>query len=231
MERTGSHCRERSLTGGMLWPVAGLVCLAVWGFRLPAQGPVATPPAALLGDPLPARPEAQPRAILPAAAQAPFAGQAEREETEIFHPALRLDLPGPQILFRLESEEQLRERLRQEAKQRPGGVARGRLEFPDDRMVLTREVYQPRMWPAQAEIVEPYYVGYRRLYFNQINLSRYGWDLGVLAPFISTGTFFIDFASLPYQFVSEPCRRWEYNTGYPLPGTPVPLLLYPPKLK
>lgn len=217
----------------------GLVCLAIGGLRLPAQSPengvVLLPatamPDALMDEPIPAESDETPSSTVPAMAQAPPASSVEREESQIFHPLLRLDLPGPQILFRLESEVQLRERLRQEAKQRPGGVSRGRLEFPDDRVVLTKDTYPLRQWPEQAEVVEPYYVAYRRLYFNQINLTRYGWDLGVLAPFISTSTFFLDFATFPFQLVLRPCPRFQYNTGYPLPGEPVPLLLYPPRPK
>lgn len=215
----------------------GIICLVICGLRLPAQSPEngvvllpATPTEeALMGEPIPAWPDEAQTSPVPAAAQAPPA-VAEREEAQIFHPLLRLDLPGPQILFRLESEAQLRERLRQESKQR-AGAGRGHLEFPDDRVVLTKDPYPLRNWPEQAEVVEPYYVAYRRLYFNQINLTRYGWDLGVLAPFISTSTFFLDFARFPYQLVFLPCPRFQYNTGYPLPGEPVPLLLYPPRPK
>lgn len=219
---------------GKVVPFLGACLALMGGWRLAAQPQPAPFPSpdlgALLGDPIPAGSEPVTKPIIPAA-QRPPSAEAERDEAQIFHPLLRLDLPGQQILFRLESEEQLRERLRQEAKQRAGGISRGRLEFPDDRMILTRDTYQPRYWPAQAEVVEPYYVAYRRLYFNQINSTRYGWDYGVLAPFITTATFWVDFASMPYQLLSEPCRRFEYNTGYPLPGDPVPLLLYPPKLK
>lgn len=231
--------RIRTRAGGSRLCLVGLVCLAVGGLRLPAQSPEngamllpASPlREALLGEPIQAGPDESQSSVIPAAAQAPPASVTEREEMQIFHPLLRLDLPGPQILFRLESEVQLRERLRQEAKQRAGGVARGRLEFPDDRVVLTKETYPFRQWPTQAEVVEPYYVAYRRLYFNQINLTRYGWDLGVLAPFISTSTFFLDFATFPYQLLIRPCPRFQYNTGYPLPGEAVPLLLYPPRPK
>lgn len=212
--------------------------LAVSGFQLPAQPP--EPPRPLpagvpsLGPALDTPPAPSKKLKLPArtvALQRPSSSELEREETQLFHPLLRLELPGPQYLFRLESEDRLRERLRQEAKQRPGGVARGTLEFPDDRITLSKEPFPSRYWPQQLEVVEPYYVAYRKLYFNQINMSRYGWDMGVLAPLFSAGTFFVDFASVPLQILSDPCRCFEYNTGYFLPGDPVPFLLYPPRAK
>ncbi len=190
---------------------------------------------ALLGPlaerPLPGTVPEMPRLSAQADLGRPAGMGAAADETEMLFPIVRLDVPGPQVLFLLESEEQLRERLRQEAKQRPGGLARGRLDFPSDYMVLSRDTYQPRLWPNQVEVVEPNYVGYCRLYFDQINGTRYGWDCGILAPVLSAGTFFLDFATLPLQFVLDPCRCYEYNTGYLLPGERVPFFLYPLRAK
>jgi hypothetical protein len=138
---------------------------------------------------------------------------------------LRLDVPGPEVLFRLESEEDLRRRIRQEKNGK-------RVEFPDSRIVLTKNPFTGRHdWPLMEETVEPYYTVYRRLYFEQMNAERYGWDFGFWHPLIATVTFYWDFATLPFQFVAEPCRRYEYNSGLCLPGDPVPLLLYPPHPK
>ena len=51
--------------------------------------------------------------------------------------------------------------------------------------------------------VEPNYVCYNRLYFEQINAERYGWDLGFVAPFISAGEFFKDVVLLEQPSVSD----------------------------
>ncbi len=75
--------------------------------------------------------------------------------------------------------------------------------------------------------VAPYYVCHGRLYFQQINAERYGWDFGVFAPLVSGSKFLYDFVTWPYHLAVEPCRRFDYNTGMCLPGDPVPLLLYP----
>jgi hypothetical protein len=86
-----------------------------------------------------------------------------------------------------------------------------------------------RPWEPLAEVVEPAYLCYGRLYFEQINQERYGWDLGCLQPLISAGIFYFDLAALPYNAATDPLRRYECNTGYALPGDPMPLLLYLPK--
>jgi hypothetical protein len=156
---------------------------------------------------------------------APRTGGPSQEDREPFPPMIRLEVPGTQVLFRLESEEELRERMRQEATQREEGK---QLYFPESNIVLAREKSPPpRLWPPLAEVVEPADVGFRRLWFHQINFDRYGWDLGFFQPAVSMGTFYFDILTLPAQFLIDPCRRYEYNTGWCLPGDPAPLALYP----
>jgi len=90
--------------------------------------------------------------------------------------------------------------------------------------------YVPRPWEPLAELVEPAYLCYDRLYFEQINAERYGWSLGPLHPLIAAGIFYFDLATLPYHAATDPLRRYECNPGYALPGDPMPLLLYRPEL-
>ena len=71
---------------------------------------------------------------------------------------------------------------------------------------------------------------YKRLMFEQLNYERYGWDLGIIDPPLSTGAFFADVALLPYHAFTDPFRSLDTGAGYCLPGDPVPLLLYPPDL-
>jgi hypothetical protein len=148
---------------------------------------------------------------------------------EAFPPLIRLEIPSSQVLFRLESEAAMRERIRQEARQR--GTART-LEFPNELVDLSGPAHDERFWRTQVEVVEPNYLGYGCLYFQQINAERYGWDLGQLHPLFSTSIFAWDFVTFPVRFLLiEPFRRYEYDTGYALPGDPVPMLLYPPLRK
>ena len=137
---------------------------------------------------------------------------------------IQLIPPGPKRFFRLESEAHFQERMRQEALSRPNPE---RIEFPKDYKPLSKQPYVARAWPPLYEIVEPAYVCYRRLGFEDINSERYGWDLGFVQPFVSAGKFFCDVATPPYRWAKEPCRHYECSAGYCLPGDAVPYLCYP----
>jgi hypothetical protein len=139
---------------------------------------------------------------------------------------VQLEPPGPQRLFRLESERSLQERMRQEARERPSPE---RIAFPEE-PIATGGGSLARVFPPGQELVEPYYVCHGRLYFEDLNSERYGWDLGFIQPLVSTGIFFYDVALLPYHLATEPCRCYECSAGYCLPGDPVPYLIYPPEI-
>jgi hypothetical protein len=136
-------------------------------------------------------------------------------------------LPDPQRLFRLETEATLRERMTRDSQLglNPLGLKYA-MRFPDYPAV-PKAAPVVRHWAPLTETVTPPFVCYRRLYFEQINLERYGWGLGVLSPFVSQGAFYVDLFTLPYHAGTEPFRRYECSAGYCLPGDPVPLLLYP----
>jgi hypothetical protein len=140
---------------------------------------------------------------------------------------IQLEPPGPQRLFNLESESAFFERLRQEARQRPTPE---RIEFPPEPVVSAQQVFAGRYYPPMVETVEPAYVCYGRLLFEAKNFDRYGWDLGYLTPLLDLGLFYFNVATLPYHMFTDPCRCYECNAGYCLPGDPVPFLLYPPGL-
>jgi hypothetical protein len=140
---------------------------------------------------------------------------------------VQLEPPGPHRLFRLESERSLQERMRQEALQRPNPE---RINFPDEPDVSRGETWKPREFPPVTEVAEACYLCYNRLWFEERNSERYGWDLGFIQPFISAGAFYADLALLPYHWGTDPCRCYDCNTGYCLPGDPVPYVLYPPGL-
>ncbi len=197
----------------------------------------AAPPAAELPPPTVSRPAPVTRPAFPSAAPsatvaqqpAPAPGVPPQGEAAVVQEEGSLSaegvaaLPGPQRLFRLESERTLHERIRQQ-KRRVNPI--DKVEFPDE-PVLSRSPYYGRRWPAQRECAEPNYVCYGRLLFEQKNLERYGWDLGAVTPFVSALAFYEDFVTLPYHEFTDPCRCFECSAGYCLPGDPVPLLLYP----
>jgi hypothetical protein len=152
--------------------------------------------------------------------------QGEEDQTY----QVQLEPPGPLRLFRLESEKALRERMRQEVRERtPPGLPPERLVFPEE-PVITRQPYAGRAFPPGNLSVEPIYLCYGRLYFEQKNSERFGWDLGPLQPLLSATAFYWDLAMLPYHMATAPCQQYECSAGYCLPGDPVPFLLYPPEL-
>jgi hypothetical protein len=191
-------------------------------------------PAPPLFAPVPAAPTPAVSASAPPAPVQPLAYQPlppprpadtrTLEEPSEFQ--INLELPGPERLFRLESEAAWQERMRQEAR---GRQPMDRIVFPDE-PVLARTPYEGRHFPPMGEVVEPHYVCYRRLLFEELNAERYGWDLGLLGAPVSALNFFKDVALLPYHVATNPCRWWECSAGYCEPGDPVPYLLYPPEL-
>lgn len=205
------------------------------GDRLPSA-PVPVQPREQVyrysGSPGQSAPVAQPfpPARMPAthplqlAAVQPKMPDKQRATDEITDYNIQLDVPGNQRLFLLESEASLKERMRQEAK-RYGE----RLVFPDE-PILSKLPYSARQWEPLTRLVEPHYVCYGRLLFEQKNFERYGWDLGPITPLVSAGTFYWDVLTLPYNVGTRPCQQYECSAGYCLPGDPVPFLLYPPEL-
>jgi hypothetical protein len=164
--------------------------------------------------------------LFPGQGQAPAPGPSRSNAPSLF--------PGRERAFRLESEVQLKDRMAREglAGENPFGL-KYEIFFPSslpNYPTLPSGPLPVRQWEPLAEIVPPPYVCYNRLYFQQLNMERYGWDLGVWSPLASVAAFYVDLFALPYHAATEPLRRYECNTGYCLPGDPVPLLLYPPEL-
>jgi hypothetical protein len=173
--------------------------------------------------PSPARWEPEDAALRAVMFQAqPPSQRAPGEETAEYH--LQLNPPGPQRLFRIESEGSLQERIRQEGRERP---VPERIQFPEEEPVTKNLTFAPRKFAPNQMIVEPAYVCYGRLYFEDKNSERYGWNLGFIQPFWSSAIFFFDTATLPYQMWTNPCRWYECSAGYCLPGDPVPYAIYP----
>jgi hypothetical protein len=163
------------------------------------------------------------RPVQPGPTQGGIPGPKTQETT--YYGLLVSELPSPERLFQLDSEPALNERMRQDWRDR-GDT---KVVFPEE-PVLTRDGFVPRHWTPKYTWAEPNYVCYNRLFFEQPNAERWGWDFGFIHPFVSAGWFFADVLTLPYHAGSDPCRCYECNAGYCLPGDPVPYRLYPPGL-
>jgi hypothetical protein len=153
--------------------------------------------------------------------QQPATGPLSTVERQI-----QLQPPSPAQVFRIESEQQWRQRIVRDSQ---------RLRQPNPTLFpkepkRARQTYAEREWAPLSEPAEPAYVCYGRLYFEQKNFERYGWEMPCcLTPLLSAGIFFFDVAALPYNIGTDPCRCYECSAGYPLPGDCVPFLLYTPE--
>jgi hypothetical protein len=90
---------------------------------------------------------------------------------------------------------------------------------------VVREAY-----PPMRSVMEPDYVVHRRLYFEDPNAERYGWDLGFVQPFVSAMYFYKDTLFWPAKLASHPFERYDTSAGKCLPGSPVPYYWYPPEI-
>jgi hypothetical protein len=177
----------------------------------------AAPPNAVI------EPRPQPPRIIPVQKVEPVptdAPDALRDQS-LFEP------PSSEAIFsRLDSEKMFEQRLRQQGIQKtPPEI----VKFPD-RPVLTKATYTPRSFPPAVCYAEPAFVCYNRLYFEEKNAERYGWDLGFIQPVVSVAYFYKDILFLPHHIAQDPWRRFECNAGYCLPGDSVPYILYPPDI-
>lgn len=107
------------------------------------------------------------------------------------------------------------------------------LKFPLQEIIGAGMKYQAKtcLYPAQKVNYESLFVVHRRLLFEEVNSERYGWDLGILQPLVSTAYFYKDLMLLPNSLMSGFAQGfWDTDAGKCLPGTPVPYMLYPPGL-
>jgi hypothetical protein len=146
-------------------------------------------------------------------------GKGDTDDIDFF---VRTELPDPGELFRRDSEGMLFERIRQEARKRPGAA---RVVFPTE-PVIGKGPYEGRHFAQMVETVEPSFVCHRRLLFEQPNFERQCWDVGAIQPGVHLLVFYYDILMLPYHIWERPCDYYECSSGKCLPGDPTPMLLY-----
>ncbi len=202
----------------------------------PPDGPRTDP-----GANLPWRPSAPPSGnpkgmssagLIPVSAQMPMPAQPPVRDEEKDESLIRSELPGPQTIFKRDSERDFFERMRRQMKRSSSDFLLPQ-ETPLSKEVIRQTSY-PRIDPMggqpfarHEERVEPNYVCHRRLLFEQPNFERYGYDFGILQPGICLGLFWYDVAMLPYHMWSDLGDRVECSAGKCLPGDPTPLVVIP----
>ncbi len=71
-------------------------------------------------------------------------------------------------------------------------------------------------WDAPAMYYQP-------VYFEEINLERYGIHYGLCSPVFSFGKFFGTFPILPYKLIAQPMCECHYTLGFERPNNCVPV--------
>jgi hypothetical protein len=143
------------------------------------------------------------------------------EDTDI---TIRTDMPGAERLFDTrKSEAMMREYIRLETQVRTG---QNRVMFPEYEKLSKDTSVPPRAFPPASTWAEPNVVCHGRLYFEQPNSERSGWDFGYLSIPLNVGVYYYDLVMLPYHWGTDPCRRYDCNVGKCLPGDATPFYLY-----
>jgi hypothetical protein len=170
----------------------------------------------------PQSPASQPPTGTPPGATPPVSGQPpagdRRQDDRDLEEEGRFEPPTREELFRLESEAAYlrRQQIKKRIQQRNPDYS-----MPPETPITG--VLTPRTFAPTEAIAFPSYVVYHPLYFQQINAERYGWELGVFQPLVSTAQFYGDVLLLPYKAAANPPWTCDSNVGYNLPGNPEPL--------
>jgi len=97
------------------------------------------------------------------------------------------------------------------------------LECPLDLNIRHSRDWTPltMTWKASALCHKP-------LYFEEVQLERYGHTTGPFSqPLFSGGHFILNIATLPYKMGMHPMNECQYSLGYYRPGSCAPRLLSP----
>ncbi len=89
--------------------------------------------------------------------------------------------------------------------------------------------FQPRSWPQTVYLWKASGMWHKPLYFEQVQLERYGHDWGpVLQPIMSGAHFFGTIPILPYKMGLETPQECVYALGYYRPGSCAPYMITQP---
>lgn len=190
---------------------------------------------------VPARP-------IPGAQPAPIAVQPKPKEqfpTLTTNPEQYTKLPPREDVFNLRGDAELEQRILkllrdEEAKRTENGKPvdpflkyKAELRFPPIPDVGGGATYVAKTsnyLPMQATY-DSLYVIHRRLHFEDKNTERYGWDLGIVQPFVSAMTFYKDVLLWPNSLTAGFAYGfYDTSAGKCMPGSPTPYMLYPPGL-
>jgi hypothetical protein len=92
-----------------------------------------------------------------------------------------------------------------------------------------RPAFEPRAWSQTVYLWKASGICHKPLYFEQVQLERYGHDWGpVLQPIMSGAHFFGTIPILPYKMGLETPQECVYTLGYYRPGSCAPYMITQP---
>lgn len=204
-------------------------CQTPASLGLPSVSPVAELAPPLPGPDIPVAGTGEPGASTTGASAtgvqpAQYKKGKTQDDNEQLPRAIQLTPPSAEALFRMESERNFRERLKQEERSDPWASY---MQLPEEKPQQPLP-YRPLSAQPSTLWVEPNYVCSKRLFFEQPRTERYGESAGILQPFISSGVFYADVMALPFKLVAYPWNRFEcfhdcyspYFQSWPMPETP-----------
>lgn len=93
---------------------------------------------------------------------------------------------------------------------------------------LGDEPFEPRQFAATMYHWKASALCHKPLYFEDVNLERYGHSWGpILQPLVSGAEFFVTLPVLPYKMGIEPPCECHYVLGYYRPGSCAPYMIFP----
>lgn len=94
--------------------------------------------------------------------------------------------------------------------------------------LIEQVAYQERSWTHSKVTWKASNLCHKPLYFEDVNLERYGHDAGPFAqPIISSAHFFANIAVLPYKMGVHAPSECQYTLGYYRPGNCAPWIVPP----
>nr|WP_236621221.1 hypothetical protein [Rhodopirellula sallentina] len=94
--------------------------------------------------------------------------------------------------------------------------------------LIEQVAYTPRTWTPTTMTYAASNLCHKPLYFEEVNLERYGHTAGPLAqPVISSAHFFLNIAVLPYKMGVHSPHECQYALGYYRPGNCAPWIIPP----
>ena len=94
--------------------------------------------------------------------------------------------------------------------------------------LIDQPQYQPRQWTASQITWKASNLMHKPLYFEEVNLERYGHTAGpFLQPVVSSAHFFANIAVLPYKMGVHSPNECQYALGYYRPGNCAPWITPP----